>query len=281
MTSGPLPVSVPSPPLDTVMPQTAQILFLALSAALVLAGLAYGVHRWRTQREGLLFLLLAGGAVASTMEPIVGILGHMYIPREGAWIAFTFIERSEPIFVPLAYAGYVGGFAYIAYRVAREGTNPKRLWYLYAIGVVAIAAFETPAVLMDVYYYYGEQPLNFWGLPLWWTFVNPLSGMFVGVLIHVLRRAEPTSGLALSGWLAIPIMCVGPGIANGATAIPMWLVLGDDTLGAGWQYLAAAATLGLALMWVKVLTVMSDSPSPVPAEQPPGQGTSSTARQSR
>jgi hypothetical protein len=43
-------------------------------------------------------------------------------------------------------------------------------------------------------------------------------------------------------------MCVGPGIANGATAIPMWLVLGDHTLGAGWQYLAAAATLALALM---------------------------------
>jgi hypothetical protein len=263
-----VPAAVPQPPTSEVMPEGPQAIFLVLSAALVAVALAYAARRWRSHREVLLPLFLVGGAGASLYEPVVGTLGHMYIPREGAWVAFTFLDRAQPWFVPLAYAGYVGVFAYVAYRVAAEGTHPRRLYYLYGIGVLAITAFETPAVLMDVYFYYGDQPLNLWGLPLWWTFVNPLSAISIGVVVHLLRQ----SGRARSGaaqLVVAPLMFVGPGISNGVTALPMWLVLNDDSLGSFWQYVAAATTLGLALMvlWI-ASAALADSDGRLPQADP-------------
>ncbi|MCK9248533.1 MAG: hypothetical protein M0P31_06090 [Solirubrobacteraceae bacterium] len=244
--------AIPPPPTWEAMPDVPEMLFLGFSTVFLVAFVAYGIHRWRTKGEVLALLFAAGGAVCSLYEPIVGTMGHMYIPKQDAMVAWTFIDRSMPVFVPVAYVSAIGGSAYIAYRVAKDGRHPRRLFILFAIEFAAIISFETPAVLMDVYHYYGDQPLNLWGMPLWWGFVNPISGMFVGVAIYALEKRSPRDAKRF----AFPLMCVGPGFSNGLIAAPMWLVLGDDSLGWAWQYDAAAISLGLALMCIRLLTVL-------------------------
>lgn len=247
---------MPLPPHDLTMPAGAETAFLIMAGLLLAVAVAVGVRRLISHRDPLLLYLLGGGAITSLFEPIVDILGLMYIPEKGADTVFRFFDRGMPLFVVIAYAGYIGGLAYVAYRYLQRGVTPIRVLGVWGVFAVANIGFETPAVLLHVYSYYGNQPLDPWGFPLWWAFVNPLTSIIAGALLVLLQQPLKQRNALWAAILLVPMAC---GISNGVTAPPMWLALNNSDLPGYATWFASAITLGLALFVVWIIgTVLSD-----------------------
>jgi hypothetical protein len=249
--------AVPQPPTHMVMPGVQQALFTAfiflpLGIAIVLA------VRNIIRREGpVLLLCLLGGAVAAVFEPIVDVLGLVFFPRQGSWIAFETMGRPVPLLIAFVYPWYVGGQGYLAYRLFKRGIDRQGVFRLWAIFFAVNIALETPGLIANVYTYYGRQPFDFWGFPLWWGFVNPVMPLIAGALI---LRVRPYLG---SGWKLlgiIPLIPVADGLANGGVAWPMYATLNTDLPSVA-TYAAALVTLGLALYAVWIISLVVARPA--------------------
>jgi hypothetical protein len=101
-----------------------------------------------------------------------------------------------PGYAVLVYVAFFGGFAMMSWNHLRSGKPAGGLWRKYAAAIlINIFLFETPAVsIFHIYTYYGHQPFDFWGFPLWWPFVNTLGPITAGALVHVLGTLSEIGG---------------------------------------------------------------------------------------
>lgn len=239
---------IPAHP-TTEMPFGPEIAFTVFLGIPVAIGVFFAIKHLVTGRGPLLLVCLVGGGLACLFEPIVDTLGLCYIREDAYLTTFTSMGRDFPLFINFVYIWYVGGLAYLAYRVFSNGITVSGLFQLYLMDVFINIGLESPGVLMGAYEYYGPQPVNFWGLPLWWVFVNPIMPLTAGALIYRLKPYLP-------GWriaLVIPFIPMADGIGNGATAWPVWTALNLDA--PLWvSHLAWLVTVGLALTSVWVLS---------------------------
>ncbi|MGU3650734.1 hypothetical protein [Mycolicibacterium sp. A43C] len=242
----------PAPPIPahptTQMPFIPEMIFTVFLGIPVVIAVFFAVKHLINGRGPLLAYCLIGGGIACLFEPIVDVLGLAYM-REGAHLTtFSSMGRDFPLFINFVYIWYVGGLAYLAYRLFATGITKKGLFQLYLIDVFINIWLESPGVLMGAYEYYGPQPLNFWGLPLWWVCVNPIMPMVAGAMIYRLAPHLPGWRLAL----VIAFIPMADGIGNGATAWPVWTALNlDSSLLV--THMAWLVTLGLALTCVWML----------------------------
>lgn len=245
---------IPAHP-TTPVPFVPEVIFTIFLGVPVLFGVFFAVKHLVTGRGPLLAYCLIGGGIACLFEPIVDVMGLVYIREGAAMTTFSSMGRDFPLYINFVYIWYVGGLAYLAYRIYATGITRKALFQLYLIDVFINIWLESPGVLMGVYEYYGPQPLNFWGLPLWWVCVNPVMPMVAGALIYRLSPHLPGWRLAL----VIAFIPMADGVANGATAWPMWTAL---NLNASLvvTHLAWLITLGLALTAVWILSFVVTRP---------------------
>lgn len=238
-------IAITDPPRELEMPGSAELLFSIFGGLLLLGCITIGVKRLREVRDSSMLLLLLGGALASLLEPAIDVFGLMYIHEEGATRAFSFLDRSMPWFVVTSYAGYIGGCTWWAYRYLSNGITVERILKQWGIFVLANIAFETPAVLLDVYTYFGPQPLSPWGFPFWFGFINPVSSLVGGaILVHLDRRR--ITGVARHALTPL-LVPFAHGSAYACAALPMWITLNEPDLAHAWRYVASAVTLGLVL----------------------------------
>ena len=178
------------------------------------------------------------------MEPVVDVLGLVYLKEEGALGTFTILDRTMPLYICFVYPWYVGGLGYLAYRIFQHGVTMKDLFGIWAVDAVIDVFLESPGILAGTYLYYGHQPFDIWGFPLWWGFVNPVMPMLAGALIYQLR---PHLDKPWKLPAVIPFIPMADGIANGATAWPMWAALNQTTSRTSGRTWRRFATLGLSL----------------------------------
>jgi hypothetical protein len=245
--------AIPQPPLDFKASGTqdvfsiAQIVICAAMFALAFRELGRG--------RGPIFLCcLIGGAIAVLWEPIVDVLGQCWLPSRGQhWEAFTLLNRPIPLMMPFVYSWFVGGQGYLFYRIFERGIDRRRLFQLWGVVFLVNVALETPGIASHVYTYYGKQPMDLWGFPLWWGFVNPLMPIIAGALIFRLKPHLSVPRLMLATVAIIPM---ADGIANAAAAWPVIAALNTDVGYAG-TWIASFVTLGLALfvVWLVGLLV--------------------------
>lgn len=239
----------------TPMPFWPEVIFTVFLGVPVLFGIFFAIRHLIIGRGPLLAYCIIGGGIACLFEPIVDLMGMAYMREQATLTTFSSMGRDFPLFINFVYIWYVGGLAYLAYRIYATGITRKALFALYVIDVFINIWLESPGVLMGAYEYYGHQPLNFWGLPLWWVCVNPVMPMTAGALIYRLAPHLPGWRLAL----VIAFIPMADGIANGATAWPMWTALNlDAPVAVG--YLAWLVTLGLALTSVWILSFVVTRP---------------------
>lgn len=239
----------------TPMPFVPEVIFTVFLGIPVVVMVFFAIRHLMTGRGPLLLYCLIGGGIACMFEPIVDTLGMCYIRQEAATTTFSSFGRDFPLFINFVYVWYVGGLAYLAYRIFSNGVTRKAVFQLYLIDVFINVWLESPGVLMGAYEYYGPQPLNFWGLPLWWVCVNPLMPLTAGALIY---RMSPM----LPGWRLVAVVAFIPmadGIGNGATAWPVWTALNRNS-SLLVSHLAWGVTLGLALIFVWVLSYVVGRP---------------------
>ena len=247
--------TIPQPPVDAVMPKTAETIFNVFIFIPLGIGLALAFRKLFKGQGPLLLYCILGGALAASFEPVVDVLGLVFLKERGALGTFTILDRTMPLYICFVYPWYVGGLGYLAYKLFRRGVTMRDLFLLWAADFLVDIFLESPGILAGTYLYYGHQPFNIWGFPLWWGFVNPVMPMMAGALIfHILPHLN-------AAWkLPAVIACIpmADGIANGATAWPMWAALNQADVSYVWTYLASFVTLGLALfsVWIIGLSVV-------------------------
>ena len=253
----PLPslAEIPQPPVDGLMPHTAELVFnififipLGIALAIALRHLVKG-------KGPLLLYCIAGGALAAFFEPVVDVLGLVYLKELGATGTFTVLGRTMPLYICFVYPWYVGGMGFLAHRLFQRGITMKQLFGLWAVVGFVDVFLELPGIVADTYSYYGHQPFDVFGFPLWWAFVNPVMPMVAGALIFKLKPHFGDSPWRLLA--VIPLIPMADGIANGAAAWPMWVALNQPDVSYVWTYAAAVVTLALSLycVWIVGLVV--------------------------
>jgi hypothetical protein len=249
--------TIPQPPVEGVAPHASTLffnvfIFIPLAIALIVA-----IRHIKQGKGPLLLYCIIGGAFAATLEPVVDVLGLVYLKENGAVGTFTVLDRTLPVYICFVYPWYVGGLGYLGCRLFQGGITRKALFQLWALDCVIDVFLETPGILAKTYSYYGHQPFKVLGFPLWWGFVNPIMPMVAGAMIY---RLLPH----LRGWkllAVIPILPMADGLANGATAWPMWITLNQQDVPYVVTYLAAFVTLGLALYSVWIISLVVARPA--------------------
>jgi hypothetical protein len=247
--------AIPAHP-TSEMPLTPEILFSIFLFIPVAIFLAYGISHLVRGKRPILLMCLLGGSIACVWEPIVDTLGLCYIKGGAETEVFTLLDRPMPLFIPFVYIWYVGGMAYLSYRLIAAGLTTKGLFGLYIAEVFVNVFLESPGVLLGAYEYYGSQPFDIWGLPLWWPMMNPVMPILGGALIY---KLEPH----LRGWHIlgiIPIIPMVDGIANAAIAWPVWLTLNQGDISLWWTHAATLVTLSLALYSIWMLSLLVAKP---------------------
>jgi hypothetical protein len=251
--------AIPQPPIHDAMPQTAETVFNIFIFIPLGIALAIAVRHLIGGKGPLLLYCIIGGAGAALYEPIVDVLGLVYLKEQDAFGTFTVLDRTMPLYICFVYPWYVGGLGYLAYKLFDRGVTVRAMFALWALDFVVDIALESPGILAGTYLYYGHQPFNIWGFPLWWGFVNPVMPMLAGALIYKLKPHFEDSPWKLAA--VIPLIPMADGLANAASGFPMWIALNQTDVSYVWTYLAGFITLGLALFCVWIISLAVARPA--------------------
>jgi hypothetical protein len=265
--------SIPQPPTNMRM-SDAQGFFTAFLAAPLLVLLVLSLRDQLHKREPMLLLFLIGGLITCIFEPMIDVLGMCYFPKQGQWTVFTLYDRPIPLFIPIVYAFYVGGLGYVSYRLFKRGMTGRQVFWLWGVLFLLTCFVETPGIITKVYTYYGEQPLNIWGLPLWWSVVNSFMPLAAGAFAFKFRPW-------LTGWKILGVIALVPmtdGLGYGGLAWPMFAALNSD-LGYAATYPAAIVMTGLVAfaLWL-ICKLVAESGHEPSSGCPESRGTSAAAR---
>lgn len=243
-------------PVDMVMPALAQTWMIYLNWIPVAIILFFALRHWQRSGSPIGVLFMLGGALTTLNEPVVDVLGKVWFPAIGSRALITAWGVSIPTYMLLVYAWYVGGQAFLAYRLYEKGISVKGVFRLYAALAVVNIALEMPGLQVPMYSYYGNQPLVVFKFPLWWTFTNALMPM---LLAGVAFRFAPLLQ-GIRALLVIPLCWMVAAATNGLIAAPVWLALNS---GASLEvaHLAALVSfcMGLMVCYGLSQTVASDA----------------------
>jgi hypothetical protein len=251
--------NLPAPPVHTLYNDTVAFWAGLIYALFAVPVLIYALLRARDGTGRTMLLVMIGGALCATVEPLADVLGGCWHPEVGQPTVFELLGRGIPPWVCIGYFTYFGALGAVSYLLYSRGLPRKFIWLTFASSIVIDIIMENLMLAHGLYYYYGNQPLDQVGLlPLWWPPVNAL-GVELGAACVCLLRPH------LAGWRAIFIPLVMP-IADLATyglvAYPGAIAVNADQLGPVITDLLGLATWALALimMYGVTLIIAVDSP---------------------
>ena len=180
----------PQPPVDMVMPPTAQ-LFATIglwlpATALFVAAAVY----WRRGGSPVYLLGMVGGLIAALNEPIADILLDCYHAEIGQWTVFSSFGRDIPLWAVGFYPIYFGGLTLLIYTLLLRGVTRRSYWLIAGVVVLGNVVLEWPVLPLHMYLYYGDQPYRVLGFPV-----------VVGVLNTLGATLGATLMAHLAGWL--------------------------------------------------------------------------------
>jgi len=187
-----LPTRTPFPTPDPGWPTnpTINASFTIGAAIPLLIGLFLAVRIYRAEGSPVGFICIVGGAVASLVEPLVTYVGFVHYPPQGQWTVFSGFGESIPLFLTLAYSAEIGLGSFAVWRLLGRGGGPRAVMRVWWLVMLADVLLETPALKLNVFYYYGPRPLNFFGFPLYWAPLDATLGLLPGVLLYLFQRRE-------------------------------------------------------------------------------------------
>lgn len=253
-----VPNTTSRPPEGMVIPYNEQLIFTIATQIPFVIFFGMGIRNLISRGDPKALFFGIGGVLASAYEPIVDVMGFCYFPREGNWVAFEAFGRPIPVFVPATYGWYVGGMGYWFYTVFQNPKSTSRdiqmLWFrAFAINLI----LEYPPIYLGIYYYYGYQPVEVGGFPLWFPAVHATSPILAASIVSLMTPY-------LKGWknlVIIPTATTAYGFANAGFGSPVWIALSLD-LGYHVTYPAAAIC---ALQIFCGVWIMSLPLAPVPS----------------
>jgi hypothetical protein len=225
-------------------------LILAINVVVLAAVMVWIIKEARQTRSLVPVLIMIGAAVASLQECAFDVMVLVNWAEHGHTPLYRIFDRSVPIWMVLAYPWFIGGQGYWIYKKLKQGMTAKQLWTLYFFAWIANMFLEIPALqLGNIYTYYGNQPFQILGFPLWMAWSNSLMPILMGVVIYacddILRGARSL--------LIVPLVPMAVGTAQITTGWPIWLGLNSGA-GYGVTHAAALVTLGMSLIIVYLVS---------------------------
>ena len=253
---------IPAAPTDMVMsPWYGPI--LALNFAILTIVLIWIVKESRRHGNFIPVLIVVGAALASLHECIYDVMVLVWYPQYGHTPLYRAFNISVPVWMLAAYPWYIGGMGYWMFKKLNQGMSTQQLWKLYVFAWGANMFLEIPALQIgNIYTYYGNQPFQILGFPLWMAMTNSLMPILLGALVYALRDVL-TGGRTL---MIIPLVPMATGTAQIVAGWPVWFALNSGA-GYGVTHAAALVTLGLSLMVTYLVGAKFCKPATAPAEQ--------------
>lgn len=249
----------PSPGYGELLPHPSPIIasdfdawfFLFWAGLLVVVlALPWAIKRLIKHKDVLPFLMLMAGLGTSLGEPMLDLVGHLRWSENLHGAAFTNFDIPIPLLIPPCYMLFMGLEAYWIWLMIQRGIDLKRFFMMFAAVGVSDAIMEHPGVMMGVYEYYGQQPLEFYKFPFYWSFTNAAAIATIAVLVHFvwpLVKGKGWKQLAI-----VPLGVIGTTAGEFGTGFPVFLAINADI--PTWvQWAIGSLTVPLALWWVRVL----------------------------
>ncbi|HEV8625860.1 MAG TPA: hypothetical protein VG034_15500 [Acidimicrobiia bacterium] len=261
-----LPPPVPGPPIGMGHDGTRELIFTVICALPLAVGLGWALKLLVKDRNPFLLLCMVGGATSTVVEPLLDINGGVWWPA-GSWEAFHLAHINIPLLVPFVYPWLLGLQGYVAYRAFSARADVGAIWRLVGIFAAADILLEWSGLNLDVYAYYGTQPLKILGLPFWYVPLNAGGPLIAGAIFYLLKphfRGPRIFALLGVFPMSFALMYFGCGW-------PMWLSLQSDWP-IGTATVAAALTYGLSYLMLRMFMVATRtpgtevSPEPAPAD---------------
>jgi hypothetical protein len=226
---------------------------------------ALGYCIWLARRERKIWPLMVWlcGAPMTLWEPMQNIVTHVVYPEIGQHTAFVIYDRPMPVYLVLVYMCYFGLWVPLLMKKFEDGVSVRQVMKYYFITVVFAAAFEPiPVSVFGWWTYYGDnQPLKFFGIPIWWFFVNAMVIVGVAAVFAVLRRHVLTAD-----WQTVVFVPGGLfvcGALHHSAGIPAYTAIGS-----GWSIAVTVplslVSCGLAVLWTYLLARLVAAPTATP-----------------
>jgi hypothetical protein len=183
---------------------------------------------------------LTGGAVAYFNEPIDDLLGLVWHPRPGQWVAIDTFGPA-PVWGVFVYMALFGGIPYLMLQAFKRGATATQIWTWIGVFWLADIAVEIPALASGMYQYYGDAPMKVLGLPLYWFAINIGGPLETAVLLLV-------AGSFFARWRML-LLVVIPMVLDAAGSVgigwPIFSALHSES-NLVVKYLAALMTIAMA-----------------------------------
>lgn len=168
-----MPPQPPSPPYDLQLNTTMQTI-----ATLVLWGGTIGLFGYSmvmARRERTVFpvVLVVAVAVGSLIEPMYDISYHLFWLDGGQqWTLFTSFGLPQPIWVMPAYVMVFGMPALLMYKSLAKAVTLVQIFKFAGLTALTTAMFETTAINLGLYVYYGQSPWRLFNYPIFIGFME-------------------------------------------------------------------------------------------------------------
>jgi hypothetical protein len=221
----------------------------------------------RDQRERVrpyLPLMLLGGLLATFTEPMVDNTVLFGWPHNSFIPVLHANGHTYPIWLALGFIWFDGGLVYLFYRWFERGVTARQIWIVSGCFIALDLPLNTTPHWFHFASFYGPQPMDILGYPLYWVGCDVALFMVGGaVLKWLIPRLRGRSVLAI---VLVPGLVQG--LVVGAIAWPIaWALRADVSQFVRW--VAGFATLGLAgvIVWLVTMVVARPAePANAPAD---------------
>jgi hypothetical protein len=238
-----------------VMPRANDV--IAVACFVLLAAFAvWTLIEVKRTRSAVPMLILIGGMLTAIVEPILDHVGAIWYPQIGSTAVFRAFNISLPIWAIAAYGLYVGALSSLIYRKMSGGMTARQLWIIYFSIWVFSLGLELPGLNFGIYRYYGDQPFNIFGFPLWWAMTNVTIPVLSAAVLNGYQQL-------LVGARSVLILALLPMIGaagEAASGWPMWLAL-NSAVGPEVKLVAGFMTLGMSMLIVYLVSLKFCKPS--------------------
>ena len=210
----------PQPP-DIPMDLQAQTVMEILMGIGAVLGCAYLIREAVKHKTWLPVMLILGTFPAVFYEPVTDLLGLCIYPHQGQHTYLETFGRKIPIYLALAWLWYFGPFVWI-FKKMFDARTPAKVWWLIYIGAaIGCTLFEITPLHFELWHYYGNQPLVFMKMPVWWGLVNPVAIIGPAYVFH--RVSPRLQGATVL--LGIPLLGMSIAGFHAAASLPVAVAL--------------------------------------------------------
>lgn len=219
-------------------------------AFVVILAVPWAIKRF-IRGDRLPALALLSGLFTSLGEPMLDHVGHLRWAHNLLGPAFVNFDLPIPVLIPPCYMLFMGLESYWIWLVIQRGIDRKRFFMMYAACGLSDAVMEHPGLILNVYEYYGRQPLEFYKFPFYWSFTNGVAIATIAVVIHY---AWPL--VKDKGWkqlYIVPIGLIATTVGEFGSGFPVFLAI-NASIPTWVQWAIGCLTVPLSLLWIRVLS---------------------------